>query len=318
MDRLDKFQKSFAEALEKTQENNDHKQQLLRLENDYKINVAYNLCIQLNAIEPPLSSDILEQQSALENLQTSLLKEANDKIDSYKVELEKYEQAVLNNDLLWDLLLTHLLLFKRYSRLNSTNQFYSKFNTDNKFFEFANALVINLEDQEIEKLNDKKDVMISSLKMVLSSFKKLKNNTIWLTSKDVEDCQWCYSYIEQYLSDTNRKHIAYCFKVINKNYGVEHPNDTESLYKYCCLFLMTLPQIASQDTYENFIRKIKAAFSSRKHRTKNKEKTARNFMLDNDVINKLKELSKKKRRPQALLIEDLIEDAYKAEYRKKV
>jgi uncharacterized Fe-S cluster-containing radical SAM superfamily protein len=80
---------------------------------------------------------------------------------------------------------------------------------------------------------------------------------------------------------------------------------------------MTLPQIASQDTYENFIRKIKAAFSSRKHRTKNKEKTARNFMLDNDVINKLKELSKKKRRPQALLIEDLIEDAYTAEFHSK-
>ena len=130
-----------------------------------------------------------------------------------------------------------------------------------------------------------------------------QTNLTWLDLSNSGDVSWALNYIY-----SNSPTQIYLDRYKNNPSRTSSAKEHQTMFIY--YYFDTLALKNSNEAAELFILKMKRAYSQRKYRNENSERTPSNYMLSKDVKIKLKEIAKKERLKLNETIELLINEAH--------
>lgn len=182
-------------------------------------------------------------------------------------------------------------------RNNSNDRYYDSFKLN------KNVIDINDIHYKIILFFDLLDINYDLKLRILSAIKKLwskisKDKYNWLSSKDEEQIDWMYSYLEKH----------------NMTPWFFENRDTKTHQFYSCLAIIDLwdPQDIPENSLSKhqFLNKMQKSWSQKKYRLNNRDKKPYSFEMDKKIGNKISILSEILDINKNKLIEKLINERY--------
>lgn len=282
--------------------------------NEYDIGIISNQSAtqQLKIINNKINDTCL----GIENLKADIINDIKNKASNDLIPMRELEWIDKNNKRLCYYIFSIILFLNKtevedtfylMSGLNVLNTKNIRNNSNDRYYDLMklNKNVMNINDihHEIILFFDLLDInynlklrMLSSLKKLWSKISKDKYN--WLSSKDEEQIDWMYSYLEKY----------------NMTPWFFENRDTKTHQFYSCLAIIDLwdPQDIPENSLSKhqLLNKMQKSWSQKKYRLNNRDKKPYSFEMDKKIGNKISLLSEMLDINKNKLIEKLINERY--------